>query len=142
MAVEKEAVNWDAISVFLVILGFVGTWLYQAFGIGKVTGKMRADVTRQNEKISALEVLQEREMEAVRKMFTTMNGEPRLVSFAALAHIRADCQNHILSEMSHIRGDVEGMRKDFKTYSDKVDAALQGQAVLMADRDKGKCGGL
>jgi hypothetical protein len=142
MAVEKEAVNWDAISVFLVVAGFVGTWLYQAFGIGKVTGKMRADITRQDEKISSLEITHEKEMAAVRKMFTTMNGEPRLVSFAALAHIKTDCQNHILSEIAHIRDDVGGMRKDFKSYSDKVDAALQGQAVLMADRDKGKCGGL
>ena len=119
---EKETVTWGGF--IITTLGFAGTWAAMIFGGGSRYGSLKEQVDAQGTDI-----------EEIKKLFKTADGEPRLVSFAAFRHMRDECQQHILSEVDHAGSAVTGIKEDVKEIGKKVDKVLQQQAILMAERE-------
>jgi len=120
---EKETVTWGG--YIITALGFLATWGAMVFGGGSKYGRLQEQVDAQGIDI-----------EGIKELFTTADGEPRLVSFAALRHIRDECQHHVLSEMNHTGSAVIGIENDVREIDKKMDKILQQQAILMAEREK------
>ena len=78
-------------------------------------------------------------LESIADQFMTVNGEPKYVSYKALDKIRNGCQQHLLSEMSHVRDETAGLSSELTSLVVEVGKLIKAVAVL-SDRDDRRAG--
>ena len=91
----------------MTIIGFIITWVAGIFGIGRAYGALATKVEKHDVDISK-----------IKKEFRTIDGDQRLMSFAAHDKLQATCQNNINQRIDTMNGRLD-------KHDEKLDKILE-----------------
>ena len=111
----------------VTIIGAIVGWAGTTFGFGRAYGALKSRVETTEGDIADLH----ESVERVLRCFVTADGEPRLVSYAALDKIREPCRAGIAQR-------IEEHEKLIEKHDKKLDKILDGIAALNGKNGNGK----
>ncbi len=114
-------VSTEEVTILAIFLGWAGT----TFGFGRTYGVLNSRMKGAEKEITDLH----KSVNKVLNCFVTADGEPRLVSFAALDKVREPCR-----EENDRR--FKAHEKCIEKHDEKLDEILAGIATLNAKKDR------
>jgi hypothetical protein len=96
------------IEEILIGTGIVGGWVGTVFGFARKHGRLEHRVNTNTTDI-----------EEIKRMFKTADGEPRLLSFSAHESICSERQKLMHTEFKHMRDTMERIETKFDAYIKK-----------------------
>lgn len=125
---------------FLIIAGFVGTWITVAFALGVASGRLQSQDQKNAADIVGVKTVLSDDLDEVKSKivdiesrFTTSGGEPRLMSYKAHDHLCLRANEAITAELRHVTAALTTNSQRIKDCGDQV-AQLSTMVAILEER--------